>query len=87
MFTTIDVPSATFTSAFGISPHSDIVGSYDSPDGRRHGYLLSHGKFTPIDVPGATLTFAFGINPHGDIVGGYIDADGVGHGLLVRKKH
>jgi probable HAF family extracellular repeat protein len=84
IFSTIDVPEATFTEAFKINSRGDIVGTYDSADARRHGFLFSRGSFTTIDVPGATLTAAFGINPRGDIVGRYI-SDGVSHGYLLSK--
>lgn len=82
---TIDVPCAACpkgiaraTSAQGINPGGDIVGSYLDAVGQSHGFLWSGGQFTTIDVPGAlagvtgTLpTVARGINPSGDIVGNY----------------
>jgi hypothetical protein len=70
-FTTIDVPGATFTAAFGINPNGTIVGSYADSSGHGHGFVDNNGAFTTIDVPGATLTAAFGINPNGTIVGSY----------------
>lgn len=51
-FYTLDVPSSTSTTAFGISPAGDIVGTYNDARGGQHGFLLSHGQFTTIDVPG-----------------------------------
>jgi uncharacterized membrane protein len=81
-FTTIDVPGAVRTVATAINPQGDIVGRYDSADGRRHGFLLHKGEFTTIDVPGSTDTRAYAINPRGDIVGGYVSADGRGLGFL-----
>src|SRR6266540_290791 len=82
-FTTIDVPGASSTEAFGINPEGNIVGSYLNAAGL-HGFLLSKGAFTTIDVPGASGTAAFGINPQGDIVGGYSNATGT-HGFLLSK--
>jgi probable HAF family extracellular repeat protein len=76
---------ALFTNANAINPRGDIVGRYDTADGRTHGYLLSGGEFTSIDFPGATLTTANGINARGDIVGRYFSADGVQHGFLLRR--
>ena len=73
-FTTIDVPGAMFTSATGINPRGDIVGSYvDNVNGtqRSHGYVLRDGAFTTIDFPGAAGTEARGIGPSGEIVGDY----------------
>src|SRR5690348_18328285 len=79
----IDVPCsacpggiARSTSAQGINPAGDIVGSYADAVGVNHGYLFRHGQFTTIDVPGSPAgvpgvrpTVARGINPAGDIVG------------------
>ena len=38
-FTTIDVPGASFTGAFGINPKGNVVGVYSSATGT-HGFLL-----------------------------------------------
>ena len=77
-FYTIDVPSSTLTTAFGINPAGEIVGTYNDATGGQHGFLLSRGQFTTIDVPGwlvgasGTLpTVARGINSEGDIVGSF----------------
>jgi len=69
-FTTIEVPGATSTTAWGINPRGDIVGSYVL-GGVSHGFLLSHGSFTTIDVPGAASTDTRGIGPNGEVVGTY----------------
>ena len=82
-FTTIDVPGASSTEAFGINPKGNIVGSYLNAAGL-HGFLLSKGAFTTIDVPGASFTGAFGINPKGNVVGVYSNATGT-HGFLLRR--
>jgi hypothetical protein len=34
MFTSIDVPGGIRTNTLGINPEGDIVGRYDTPDGR-----------------------------------------------------
>lgn len=68
--TSIDVPGALATRAFGINAVGEIVGSYTDATGT-HGYLLANGDFTIIKVPGAVSTEAWGINPQGDIVGRY----------------
>jgi len=84
-FTSIDVPCsnclggiASSTTAFGINPAGDIVGTYNDAVGGQHGFLLSGGQFTTIDVPGSLVgatgnlpTAARGINPQGDIVGSF----------------
>src|SRR6266508_408447 len=83
-FTSIDVPGASFTEAFGINPEGNVVGSYLNAAGL-HGFLLSKGAFTTIDVPGASFTQAFGINPEGNVVGVYSNATGT-HGFLLRRR-
>jgi uncharacterized membrane protein len=81
-FTTIDFPgSLTANACVGIDARGDIVGRYDTPDGVRHGYLLSNGVFTSIDFS-RSFTVAQGINAAGDIVGKYRDA-GRDHGYLL----
>src|SRR5438132_11927584 len=69
-FSTIDVPGAAFTEAFGINSSGRIVGAYGNPD--VHGFVLDDGSDTTMDVPGATRTEAVGINPSGQIVGTYV---------------
>ena len=83
-FTTIDVPGASSTEAFGINPKGNIVGSYLNAAGL-HAFLLSKGAFTTIDVPGASFTQALGINPEGNVVGVYSNATGT-HGFLLRRR-
>ena len=68
-FTTIDVPGAVATTAWGINARGDIVGSYTDGTGRSHGYLLRDGEFTTIDFSGTANTEARGISPDGEIVG------------------
>jgi hypothetical protein len=84
-FYSIDVPCgdcpggiALSTSAQGINPAGDIVGSYVDAGHNQHGFLLSMGQFTSIDVPGALMgvdgtlpTGAGAINPSGEIIGTY----------------
>ena len=70
-YTTIEVPGALATVAWGINAGGAIVGSYVDADFRSHGFLLRDGQFTTIDYPGADGNDARGISPNGDIVGGY----------------
>lgn len=89
-FTSIDYPGAVLTSAQGISPGGDIVGTYIDSSGNQHGFLLSNGSFSSISFPGATVTFARGISPDGDIVGSYSAAVGTQppatiHGFLLSQ--
>jgi len=71
VFSSIDVPGATFTNAWDMNSRGDIVGSYRDASGRFHGYLLSDGVFTTVDYPGAVYTDPRGINARGEIVGAY----------------
>ena len=87
-FTTIDFPGAAGTSATGINPRGDIVGSYVA-GGVTHGYILRDGAFTTIDFPGAAGTDARGIGPSGEIVGNYWFAGEPAvniHGYLLTKQ-
>ncbi len=83
VLTSFDIPGATFTAAFGISPGGDLVGTYCDTS-ICHAYLLRggiSGVLTTIDVPGAVETDAFGINSVGQIVGTYCD-ETTCHGYL-----
>ena len=82
-FTTIDVPGAFSTQAFGINKSGDIVGGYSTTLTDSHAFLLSGGTFTTFDGPG-TFTRAEDIDQAGDIVGSYRDAvTGNDHGFLL----
>ena len=78
-YTTLDVPGASLTHAYGIDG-DNIVGYYI--DGSSyHGFSYDGTTYTTIDVPGALQTYAWGIS--GDnIVGSYIDGSGYAHGFL-----
>lgn len=69
-FTTIEVPGASTTTAFGINASGAIVGQYGDATGT-HGFLYRNGQYTTIDYPGAVLTQARGIGNGGEIVGSY----------------
>src|SRR5262249_4245487 len=81
-FTTIDVPGASFTQAYGINDAGQIVGVFSSATGGG-GFLDTAGSFTTINVPGAGGgTSANGINNLGQIVGSFVAPDGTTHGFL-----
>jgi probable HAF family extracellular repeat protein len=81
-FTTIDVPGAADTVAYGINADGQIVGYYTDAAGTSHGFLLVGDSFTTIDVPGGVDTVAYGINDHGKISGFYADGTGLQHGFV-----
>ena len=83
VLTSFDLPGATYTTAYGISPGGDLVGTYCDVS-ICHAYLLRggiSGALTTIDVPGAVETDAFGINSVGQIVGTHCD-EATCHGYL-----
>ena len=82
MYTTIDVPGASYTNATGVNAIGQIVGRY-TLDGVTHGYLLSGGQITSYDFPGAIFTGATTITVNGDILGRFQDANKVFHGFLL----
>src|SRR5215510_1709259 len=74
-FTTIDVPGASGTEAFGINRSGRIVGSFGDATGG-HGFLKDGVTYTPFDAPGAVSTWAYGINEVGQIAGHFYDIQG-----------
>ena len=90
--TSIDFHNATSTDALDINSACDIVGRYDSADGKTHGYLRDRrGRFIAIDFPHADTNFtvAAGINSRGDIVGQYrlsTDDPRARHGFVRRRR-
>jgi len=82
-FESFDFPGSTNTQATAITPSGEIVGRYNSTDGKQHGFVLRDGAFTSVDVPGATFsTDAAWVNASGAIVGSYGDSFG-GHGYVL----
>jgi probable HAF family extracellular repeat protein len=78
--TTITVPGADLTAAYGINNMGQIVGAYWGFG--VHGFVEKNGAFTTIDMPNSIQTIASGINDRGDIVGYYEDNTGQQHGFL-----
>lgn len=74
-FTTIDVPGATNTWAWGINNAGQIVGSYSygPPDQYGHRaqnvFVLSGGNFSTFGYPGSYYSIGYGINNSGQIAG------------------
>lgn len=83
-FESFDFPGSTNTQATAITPSGEIVGRYNSADGKQHGFVLRDGVFTSVDVPGATFsTDVAWVNASGEIVGGYGDSRG-GHAYVLK---
>jgi len=79
-WTTLDYPSASSTTAYGIDGNN-IVGDYYDGSGIHHGFLYDGSTWTTLDYPGASGTMAYGINGT-NIVGDYSDGSGFHHGFL-----
>lgn len=70
-FTTLDVPGATTTQAFGINDRGQIVGGYRDANGNAHAFILDRGRYRAIDAPDRpadTGTMATTINDLDEIV-------------------
>jgi hypothetical protein len=86
-FTTLAVPGAAMTQAFGVNDSDEVVGTYTDGTGNNaqtHGFVWTaqHG-FTTVDDPhGIGTTTINGVNDHGDLVGFYTDSAGNTDGLL-----
>jgi hypothetical protein len=91
-FTTIAVPGAAATDAFGVNDNDTVVGTYTDGTGAAattHGFIWKVGGHltTVVDDPnGAGTTFLNGINDEGDIVGFYTDSAGNTDGLVASPK-
>jgi uncharacterized membrane protein len=72
VYTTLDVPGSSLTSANGINNAGQIVGAYQVPGDGYHGFLLSSGSYTTLDspftMPGPN-TIASGVNDVTQVVG------------------
>jgi len=86
VLTTIDVPGAAGTFAFGINILNRIVGGWsvdpDCQDCFTQAFLLTPQGFEFLEFPDALETVATGINARGQIVGFYFREDETFHGFL-----
>ena len=84
VFSPIDFPLATSTTAFGINDSGEIAGLYSDATGDTHGFIFSSGAFSTVDVVGATDTMLTRIKNDGVVTGVFTDALGEQHGLTGR---
>jgi probable HAF family extracellular repeat protein len=83
VFTQIDYPNATDTSATGINDLGQIVGGFTVTSGAGNGFLKTGTDFQPIGVPFGTNTIVWGVNDLGQMVGWFTaDNDGKLHGFV-----
>lgn len=69
VFSTFNVPGASFTTAMGVNNGGTIVGMYGDSLLVRRGFVARKSGFLTIEEPGATEVSANGINERGQIVG------------------
>jgi hypothetical protein len=86
-FTTLAVPGASMTQAFGVNDSDEVVGAYTVGSGNNaatHGFTWTpQGGFHTVDDPqGPGATTINGVNDHGDLVGFYTDSKGNTDGLM-----
>lgn len=81
MFTQIDFPLATSTTALGINDTGEIAGFYRDTTGRSHGFIYAGGAFSTVDVAGARATFLTRIKNGGAVTGICYDSLHEVHGI------
>jgi hypothetical protein len=81
VFTPINFPLATSTTAFGINDTGEIAGSYNDAAGITHGFIYAGGAFSTVDVAGARGTQLTRVKNGGPVTGVCTDALTGQHGL------
>jgi probable HAF family extracellular repeat protein len=84
VFTPINFPLATGTTAFGINDTGEITGYYTDAAGSTHGFVYAGGAFSTVDVAGARDTQLTRIKNEGAVTGVYTDALTGQYGLIGR---
>ena len=82
MFTPINFPLATSTTAFGINDTGEIAGFYTDAASNSHGFVYAGGAFSTVDVAGARGTQLTRIKNGGAVTGVCTDALNEQHGLI-----
>ena len=81
VFTPINFPLSTGTTALGINDTGDIAGWYSDTTGKTHGFVYADGAFSTVDVAGASATQLTRVKNWGQVTGIYTDALSGIHGL------
>jgi hypothetical protein len=84
-YTTIDVPTATFTEAWGINANGDVTLIWGDTNGYYEGSLYNGTTFTTVDVPGALQTLPHSINASGNVVFTWFDYYGNEHAAILES--
>jgi probable HAF family extracellular repeat protein len=82
VFTPINFPLATSTTAFGINETGEIAGYYTDAAGNTHGFVYAGAAFSTVDVAGARGTQLTRIKNGGAVTGVCTDALTGQHGLI-----
>jgi hypothetical protein len=90
--TTLTAPSASATTALGVSDNDEVVGTYTVGIGIAavtHGFTWTQkGGFQTVNDPnGVNTTTVNGVNARGDLVGFYVDSSGNTDGMLAAPQH
>jgi len=87
VFTSFNVPTASYTIAHAIAPDGSIVGETALPGNAISGFIYSKaGAYTIYTYPGAVYTRFTGINKNRVISGNYYDGHEF-HGIIYTKGH
>ncbi len=85
--TTLTVPGADSTQAFGINDKGEVVGTYTVGAATFGFTWTAGGGFRTLSDPhGARSTVVSGVNNAGDLVGSYVASQGGTHGFLATRK-
>jgi probable HAF family extracellular repeat protein len=84
VYTPINFPLASSTTAFGINDNGDIAGWYNDAAGKTHGFVYADNNFSTVDVAGASATQLTRIKNWDQVTGLYTDALSENHGLISR---
>jgi probable HAF family extracellular repeat protein len=68
-FTSLNVPGASRTWAYGINDVGQIVGAYSEGGTASHGFIFQNGNYTTLDRPSFASTGFLRINNAGQITG------------------
>jgi hypothetical protein len=82
VFTPINFPLATSTSAWGISNTGEIARFYTDTASNTHSFIYADEAFSTVDVVGARVTQLTRIKDGGAVTGAYSDALTAEHGLI-----
>jgi len=80
------LPGGTFSIAYGINNHGQVVGYSDTASGEGHAFLWQKGEMTDLGtLPGGTFSIAYGINDGGQAVGASDAASSEVHAVMWSK--